>query len=156
MPLDLEDLCTAITVKVAGSTTTVYIFSSAKVIAEYANGAAPSSPTREYIYAGGPLLLGIDAIGLIPGTRVARMIGHQAGYVGKVADQVGSNVARATGASTSAANGLASLRDTSPLGLLSSVLTIGGFAPPPFSTAAAVGSIGVDVAKIWKASKNCN
>ena len=49
--------------KVAGSTTTVYIFSGAKVIAEYANGAAPSSPTREYIYAGGALLARIDSSG---------------------------------------------------------------------------------------------
>ncbi|HEV3481437.1 MAG TPA: hypothetical protein VGR97_03825, partial [Candidatus Acidoferrales bacterium] len=49
--------------KVAGSATTVYIFSGAKVIAEYANGAAPSSPTREYIYAGGALLARIDSSG---------------------------------------------------------------------------------------------
>ena len=51
--------------KVAGSTATVYIFSGSKVIAEYANGAAPSSPTREYIYAGGALLARIDS----PGTN---------------------------------------------------------------------------------------
>lgn len=49
--------------KVAGSTTTVYIFSGVKVIAEYANGAAPSSPTREYLYAGGALLARIDSSG---------------------------------------------------------------------------------------------
>ncbi|HEV2521916.1 MAG TPA: RHS repeat-associated core domain-containing protein [Candidatus Acidoferrales bacterium] len=49
--------------KVASSTTTVYIFSGAKVIAEYANGAAPSSPTREYVYAGGALLARIDSSG---------------------------------------------------------------------------------------------
>ena len=49
--------------KVAGSTTTVYIFSGAKVIAEYENGAAPSSPTREYIYAGGALLAKVDSSG---------------------------------------------------------------------------------------------
>jgi YD repeat-containing protein len=49
--------------KVAGSTTTVYVFSGAKVIAEYANGAAPSAPTREYIYAGGALLARIDSTG---------------------------------------------------------------------------------------------
>jgi len=42
--------------KVAGSTTTVYVFSGSKVIAEYQNGAAPSSPTKEYIYSGGALL----------------------------------------------------------------------------------------------------
>jgi len=38
--------------KVAGSTTTRYIFSGTKVIAEYVNGAAVGSPTREYIYSG--------------------------------------------------------------------------------------------------------
>ena len=38
--------------KVAGSTSTVYIFSGTKVIAEYDNGAAPASPSREYIYSG--------------------------------------------------------------------------------------------------------
>jgi RHS repeat-associated protein len=42
--------------KVAGGTTTVYIFSGAKVIAEYVNGAAVTSPTREYIYSGGALV----------------------------------------------------------------------------------------------------
>ncbi|HKV79328.1 MAG TPA: RHS repeat-associated core domain-containing protein [Candidatus Sulfotelmatobacter sp.] len=49
--------------KIAGSTTTVYIFSGSKVIAEYANGAAPTNPTREYIYAGGALLARIDSSG---------------------------------------------------------------------------------------------
>jgi len=39
-----------------GSTTTVYIFSEGKDIAEYDNGAAVSSPSREYIYLGGQLL----------------------------------------------------------------------------------------------------
>ncbi|HXE74698.1 MAG TPA: hypothetical protein VNN18_03535 [Candidatus Xenobia bacterium] len=42
--------------KQVGSTTTVYIFSGSKVIAEYASGAAPTSPTREYIYAGSQLV----------------------------------------------------------------------------------------------------
>ena len=40
---------------ISGGTSTVYIFSGDKVIAEYDNGAVPSSPSREYIYsAGGP------------------------------------------------------------------------------------------------------
>jgi RHS repeat-associated protein len=38
------------------TTTTVYLFSGSKVIAEYQNGAAPSTPTKEYIYSGGQLL----------------------------------------------------------------------------------------------------
>jgi len=49
--------------KASGSTTTVYIFSGTKVIAEYDNGAAPSSPSREYVYSGGALLARIDSSG---------------------------------------------------------------------------------------------
>jgi RHS repeat-associated protein len=45
------------------STTTVYVFSNSKVIAEYDNGALPSAPTREYIYAGAKLLTKIDTTG---------------------------------------------------------------------------------------------
>jgi RHS repeat-associated protein len=46
--------------KVSGSTTTVYSFSGSKVIAEYINGAAASSPTREYIYSGSALIAKIE------------------------------------------------------------------------------------------------
>jgi RHS repeat-associated protein len=49
--------------KASGSTTTVYIFSGSKVIAEYDNGAAPSSPSREYIYSASRLLAKIDSSG---------------------------------------------------------------------------------------------
>jgi RHS repeat-associated protein len=42
--------------KVSGATTTVYIFSGSKVIAEYDNGAAVGSPSREYVYGGSALL----------------------------------------------------------------------------------------------------
>jgi RHS repeat-associated protein len=42
--------------KAVGSTSTVYIFSGSRNIAEYDNGAVPTSPTRENIYAGGQLL----------------------------------------------------------------------------------------------------
>jgi RHS repeat-associated protein len=45
------------------TTTTVYVFSGGKVIAEYDNGASPSNPTREYILAGGKLLAKIDTSG---------------------------------------------------------------------------------------------
>jgi RHS repeat-associated protein len=47
--------------KVSGGTTTVYIYSGAKVIGEYENGAAPSAPTREYIYSGGALVAKIES-----------------------------------------------------------------------------------------------
>src|ERR1700722_15814500 len=46
--------------KVAGGTTTVYIFSGSKIIAEYDNGAAPTAPSREYIYSGAQLLAKIE------------------------------------------------------------------------------------------------
>ena len=42
--------------KTVSGATTVYIFSGAKVIAEYASGAAPSSPSKEYLYASSQLL----------------------------------------------------------------------------------------------------
>ena len=48
---------------VTGGNTTVYIFSGAKVIAEYDNGAAPGSPSREYIYSGAALLAKVDSTG---------------------------------------------------------------------------------------------
>jgi len=47
-------------IRASASTTTVYIFSGGKVIAEYDNGAAPSSPSREYIYSGSQLLATIS------------------------------------------------------------------------------------------------
>jgi len=46
--------------QITGGTTTVYIFSGAKVIAEYENGAAVGSPTREYIYSGSQLMATIE------------------------------------------------------------------------------------------------
>jgi RHS repeat-associated protein len=47
--------------KISGSTTTVYLFSGSKVIGEYQNGAAPTSPTREYMYAGNTMLAKIQS-----------------------------------------------------------------------------------------------
>jgi hypothetical protein len=47
--------------KVSGGATTVYLFSGSKVIAEYQNGAAPSAPSTEYIYAGSSLLASVGA-----------------------------------------------------------------------------------------------
>jgi RHS repeat-associated protein len=48
--------------KVSGSTT-VYIFSGSQVIAEYDNGAAVTSPSREYIHSGDAILATIDSAG---------------------------------------------------------------------------------------------
>jgi|GEM_PF-1811453 RHS repeat-associated protein len=46
--------------KISSGVTTVYIFSGGKVIAEYVNGAAATSPAREYIYSGSTLLAKIE------------------------------------------------------------------------------------------------
>ena len=45
--------------QVGAGTATVYVFSGAKVIAEYAAGGAAGSPLREYIYAGSQLVASI-------------------------------------------------------------------------------------------------
>jgi RHS repeat-associated protein len=47
--------------KVSSSTTTVTIFSASQVVAEYLNGAAPSSPTNEYIYSGSQKIAAIQS-----------------------------------------------------------------------------------------------
>ena len=39
-----------------GSTTTIYVFSGSKVIAEYSGTSSPYPLAREYIYSGGGLL----------------------------------------------------------------------------------------------------
>jgi RHS repeat-associated protein len=46
------------------TSSTVYIFSGSKVIAEYDNGAAVSSPSREYVYAGGSLIAKVGQAGV--------------------------------------------------------------------------------------------
>jgi hypothetical protein len=51
--------------RVSGGTTTVYIFAGSQVIAEYDNGAAPGSPSREYIYGDR------GKVALISGTSVS-------------------------------------------------------------------------------------
>jgi RHS repeat-associated protein len=102
------------------------------------------------------LHVGIDAIGLIPEAGgLARVIGHQAGYVGVVADQLGTKVIQGVGGSAGTVQGLAGLGDTSPEGLASTGLTVAGFIPG-LGQAAAVGSIGVDVYKTVKAIGQCH
>lgn len=105
--------------------------------------------------AGGAGKVGLDAIGLIPEAGgVARIIGHGAGYVGVVADQTGSRIIKAVGASQSAVRGLNGLFDTSPQGLISDGLTIAGFIPG-LGQAAAIGSIIMDTYQTAKAISQC-
>ncbi len=47
--------------KIGGGNTIVTIFAGAQVLAEYVNGAAPSSPTDEYIYAGSMKIASIQS-----------------------------------------------------------------------------------------------
>lgn len=50
------NFCFGLSPSASGSTAMVYLFSGAKVIAEYLKSANASSPAREYIYLGGALL----------------------------------------------------------------------------------------------------
>jgi hypothetical protein len=101
------------------------------------------------------LQVGIDAIGLIPEAGgIARVIGHQAGYVGVVADKSGSKIIKAVGGSTSTASGLAGLDATSSEGLVSTGLTVVGFIPGAGQVASGH-SIGWDVYRAAKAIRKC-
>lgn len=51
--------------KISGGTTTVYVYSGAKVIAEYVDGAGLGSPKSEYIYAGSQLVSQIDRASVV-------------------------------------------------------------------------------------------
>ena len=102
------------------------------------------------------LSVGIDAIGLIPEAGgVARMIGHGAGYRGVVADQLGSKVIKAFGASTSTVQGLNGLGDTSVEGVVSTGLTVAGFIPGAGQVVAGL-SVGWDVFRTAKAIEQCH
>jgi hypothetical protein len=102
------------------------------------------------------LHVGIDAIGLIPEAGgIARVIGHQAGYVGVVADQAGFKVVDAFGNSTGAVSGLAGLGDTSAEGLVSTGLTVAGFIPGAGQVTAGL-SVGWDVFRAVKAIRQCH
>jgi len=115
-----------------------------------------NNPCVTSALAKGALSVGVDAIGLIPEAGgVARVIGHQAGFVGVVADQAGSRIVKAVGASTSTAQGLNGLFDTSPEGLVSTGLTVAGFIPG-FGQAASIGSIILDTYKTAKAIGQCH
>jgi RHS repeat-associated protein len=98
--------------------------------------------------------VGIDAIGLIPEAGgVARVIGHQAGYVGVVADQLGHSVINAVGKSGSVVNTAANLTIT-PEGAMDAALTVAGFVPV-LNDAAAVLSIGRDIYKTGRKISQC-
>lgn len=103
----------------------------------------------------GALHVGIDAIGLIPEAGgIARVIGHQAGYVGVVADRAGTRVIHGVGAAANGEQGLAGLSDTSTEGVVSTGLTVAGFIPG-LGTAVAAAAVGWDIFKTVKAIRQC-
>ncbi|MDE3106184.1 MAG: RHS repeat-associated core domain-containing protein [Acidobacteriota bacterium] len=123
------------------------------------SSSAPNNGPRPGCVSGALLSnavsVGIDAVGLIPEAGgVARFIGNQAGYRGVVADQLGAKVIGAFGKSTSTVNGLASITDTSALGLTSTALTIAGFIPGLGQISSGL-SLGVDLYKTYKAVSAC-
>jgi len=72
--------------------------------------------------------MGVDAIGLIPeGGGIARVVGHELGYVGAVADHAGSKLISAVGNTAGVA--LVDPFDTSPTARLSGLLALAGFVP---------------------------
>ena len=100
--------------------------------------------------------VGIDAIGLIPEAGgIARVIGHQFGYVGVVADQAGFRVVFAFGKSGSTGGDIEGLGDTSPEGLVSTGLTIAGFMPGAGQVVAGL-SIGWDIFGATRAIAQCH
>jgi RHS repeat-associated protein len=134
-----------------------FSFDGAMPQAQSPNGGSSwhKNPCITGAIASGALHLAVDSIGLIPEAGgLARVIGHQAGYVGAVADQAGSNIIKAVGASTSTGSGLTGLSDTSPEGLLSTGLTIAGFIPGVGQAAAGL-SIALDIYKTAKAIIHC-
>lgn len=65
------------------------------------NGPGPQTPTTHWYknpcvtsaLKSGAVSVGVDALGFLPEAGgVARVVGHQAGYVGKVADNLGKNM----------------------------------------------------------------
>lgn len=102
------------------------------------------------------LHVGIDAIGLIPEAGgIARVIGHQAGYVGVVADRLGTKVIKGVGGSTGAISGLAGLGDASAEGVVSTGLTVAGFIPGAGQVVAGA-SVVWDVYRAAKAIGQCH
>ncbi len=83
----------------------------------------------------------IDAIGFIPEAGgVARMIGHQAGYVGVVADKIGSKLIKAVGKTAGVENSAVGFDRSDSTSWVSAAITVGDFMPVvnEFTTVAAL------------------
>ncbi|WP_446743084.1 RHS repeat domain-containing protein [Silvibacterium acidisoli] len=113
------------------------------------NSVAPSNATPWYhntcitgALKSGALHVGIDSIGLIPEAGgIARIIGHQAGYRGIVADQLGAKVIARVGLMAGYVSGVAGVDDTSATGLVSSGLSVAGIVSTLAGSAPIVGQV---------------
>ena len=103
----------------------------------------------------GILKIGVDSIGLLPATGgLARMIGHQAGYIGFVADNTGHAAIDAVQTSARTVEGLNGITDTSATGSFRTVLAGAGFVPALNDVAAGL-SIGLDAIELIGAARQC-
>ena len=122
------------------------------------NGAAPwyKNACITSALGAGALSAGIDAIGFIPEAGgVARMIGHGAGYVGVVADKVGSTVVNAIGKTAGTVNSAAGV-SSDWTSWVSAAITVGDFIPVvnEFTTVAALSwDAGVAAYKVYQCPK---
>jgi RHS repeat-associated protein len=127
------------------------------------NGGAPNNGTPWYqntcvtgALKTGAINAGIDAIGFIPEAGgVARMIGHGAGYVGVVADKLGSKVVTAVGKTAGTVNSAAGI-SSDWTSWVSAGITVGDFIPVvnEFTTVAALAwDTGVTAYKVYQCPK---
>jgi hypothetical protein len=105
----------------------------------------------------GAVSVGVDALGFLPEAGgVARVVGHQAGYVGKVADNVGKNMLTAgtkTAGVLSSATGFSS---SDPTTWVLAAITAADFVPvlSDFTTPAAIiWDAGVAAYKVYQCPK---
>jgi hypothetical protein len=85
--------------------------------------------------------VGIDALGFLPEAGgVARVVGHQAGYVGKVADNLGKNMLTAGTKTTGFLNGATGFSSSDWTTWVSAGITAADFVPvlSDFTTPAAI------------------
>lgn len=100
---------------------------------------------------------GVDSIGFIPEAGgVARIIGHQAGYVGVVADKFGSKLITAAGKTAGVENSAIGFHSNDWASWVSVGITVGDFIPVvnEFTTVAALAwDTGVAGYKVYQCPK---
>lgn len=105
----------------------------------------------------GAINAGIDAIGFLPEAGgVARIVGHQAGYVGKVADNLGKNMLTAGTKTTGSLNSAIGFSSSDWTTWVSAGITVGDFIPVvnEFTTVAALAwDTGVTAYKVYQCPK---